>query len=261
MTILDVSEFNGAIDWARVGEGADGAILRLGYRGYGSAGSLNTDARFAENLAGCMAAGVPTGVYWLTQAVSDAEALAEADFVHRQLAGAQLALPVFLDSEYGQPNGSGRADQLSPAQRTQYALTFLRRMQALGRRVGLYCSDNWFRTRLDGEAIRAAGACIWLARLGRQPDAACDGWQYSWEGRVPGVSGPVDLSRFADSAAETGTGAPAHAYSEQARRWAVATGLIRGSGGNPPDYLWGDYLTREQLVTVLYRWAQQLGAQ
>ena len=56
MTILDVSEFNGAIDWARVGEGADGAILRLGYRGYGSAGSLNTDARFAENLAGCMAA-------------------------------------------------------------------------------------------------------------------------------------------------------------------------------------------------------------
>lgn len=279
MTIIDVSEFNGVIDWARVGEAAAGAIIRLGYRGYGSAGGLTTDARFEENLAGCLAAGIPAGVYWLTQARSDAEALAEADFVHQKLNGAQLSLPVFCDSEFGQPSGSGRADQLTSAQRTQYALTFLHRIQALGHRAGLYCSDNWFRTRLDGEAIRQVGFFIWLARLGQKPDAAWDGWQYSWEGRIPGISGPVDLSRFAqpeqdgpDDAASRFSALwedyraalqarPGQAYSEEARRWAVEAGLIRGSGSNPPRYMWGDFLTREQLVTVLYRWTQQPGAQ
>jgi len=51
-------------------------------------------------------------------------------------------------------------------------------------------------------------------------------------------------------------------YSEEARQWAVSSGLIQG-GGKLPDgtdnYMWEDLLTREQLVTVLYRFAQQMG--
>lgn len=51
-------------------------------------------------------------------------------------------------------------------------------------------------------------------------------------------------------------------YSAEARNWAVSTGLIAGGDALPsgePNYMWGDMLTREQFVTVLYRFAQMLG--
>ena len=52
-------------------------------------------------------------------------------------------------------------------------------------------------------------------------------------------------------------------YSNDARNWAVKTGLILGSGNLPdgsPNYMWGDLVTREQFVTVLYRFAQIIKA-
>lgn len=52
------------------------------------------------------------------------------------------------------------------------------------------------------------------------------------------------------------------AYSEEARKWATETGLIAGNGttiGNLPNYMWEDLTTREQLIVVLYRFAQQHG--
>ena len=54
----------------------------------------------------------------------------------------------------------------------------------------------------------------------------------------------------------------ASSYSAEARKWAVACGLIQGSGqlsDGTPNYMWEDLLTREQLVTVLYRFAQKSG--
>lgn len=51
-------------------------------------------------------------------------------------------------------------------------------------------------------------------------------------------------------------------YSAAARQWAVQSGLIAGSGNLPdgtPNYMWEDVPTREQLVTVLYRFAQLIG--
>ena len=53
-----------------------------------------------------------------------------------------------------------------------------------------------------------------------------------------------------------------NAYSEEARNWATSTGLIQGNGttiDGQPNYMWEDFLTREQLVTVLYRFAKKLG--
>ena len=51
-------------------------------------------------------------------------------------------------------------------------------------------------------------------------------------------------------------------YSAEAREWAIANGLIEGSGTLPdgtPNYMWEDVPTREQLITVLYRFAQMMG--
>lgn len=51
-------------------------------------------------------------------------------------------------------------------------------------------------------------------------------------------------------------------YSEEARAWATSTGLIAGNGeviDGEPNYMWADILTREQFVTVLYRFAKKMG--
>lgn len=51
-------------------------------------------------------------------------------------------------------------------------------------------------------------------------------------------------------------------YSQDARQWAVDNGLIQGSGktaDGESNYMWEDVLTREQMVTVLYRFARLTG--
>lgn len=55
----------------------------------------------------------------------------------------------------------------------------------------------------------------------------------------------------------------ASSYSKEARDWAIKNGIVAGNGttasdGNP-NYMWADFLTREQFVTVLYRFAKQKG--
>ena len=291
LLVADLSEAQGAVDWPRLPGAVDGVVLRLGYRGYGPAGTLVTDGRFAANWAGARAAGIPAGAYWLSQARTEDEARAEADYADGVLraAGAApgtLGLPLFLDSEWGEAaGGTGRADRLSPAQRTRCALALLGRLRALGWRTGLYTGVRWFREQLDGAAIRAAGHAIWIASVEHvPPPLAWDAWQYTWRGQLPGVGTAVDLSRFRRALLRTDEGgsdmandakpdcgcfdagwaalrarlraAPGADYSVAARAWAAADGLFTGAGTKPdgtPDYQWGDFVTREQLAVVLWR--------
>ena len=51
-------------------------------------------------------------------------------------------------------------------------------------------------------------------------------------------------------------------YSADARSWAIKNKII--SGGDPlpngeANYMWADFLTREQAVTLLYRFAKYMG--
>ncbi len=51
-------------------------------------------------------------------------------------------------------------------------------------------------------------------------------------------------------------------WSEAARQWAVNNGIVQGGAPLPDgsaNFMWQDMMTREQLVTVLYRFAQKLG--
>jgi hypothetical protein len=54
----------------------------------------------------------------------------------------------------------------------------------------------------------------------------------------------------------------AKTYSEDARNWAISNGIIQGSGttdAGEPNYMWDDIPNRQQLVTLLYRFAQLIG--
>lgn len=51
-------------------------------------------------------------------------------------------------------------------------------------------------------------------------------------------------------------------WSKEAREWAVKNGIITGGTPLPdgqPNYMWEDLLTREQMATLLYRFAKLMG--
>ena len=99
--VIDVSRHNGTIDWAKVASsGIKYAIIRVGYRGYGSEGAINIDSNFSANIKGAINAGLKVGVYFYTQATNETEARAEADFVLENIIGYDLALPVAFDCEF-----------------------------------------------------------------------------------------------------------------------------------------------------------------
>lgn len=205
-TVIDVSQFNGTVDWAEVKAGGmDAAIIRAGYRGYGSAGTLCTDSFFRANIEGAISAGIPVGVYWLSQAVSDAEALAEAKYLCNLLSPYKITYPVYLDSEWAEPNGKGRADRLTRARRTQYGLTLCRALRDCGYTAGLYCSESWYLYGVDGAAFASEGLEIWIAKYASvKPSMACNAWQYTSTARVNGIGGYADVSEFYVDYADAG---------------------------------------------------------
>lgn len=75
----------------------------------------------------------------------------------------------------------------------------------------------------------------------------------------------MDVTRFTELWNEMRKGLQdndAGQYSAEARQWAVNSGLIAGNGtsiNGEPNCMWQDMLTREQFVTVLYRFAQMMG--
>ena len=196
--VIDVSKWNGKINWTAVASQVDAAIIRCGYRGYGKAGTLTTDSTFKENIEGAIKAGLPVGVYWCSQAISDQEALDEAAYCYKLIRSYKIEYPVYLDSEIMETSkASGRADRLSKARRTQYGLTFCRAMRDYGYTVGLYCSESWYTDEIDGAAFEKNGFETWVAKYSSiKPRMSCDAWQYTSTGKVSGVSGGVDLSHF-----------------------------------------------------------------
>ena len=184
LKVIEVSQFNGKINWAAVEPNVDAVIIRAGYRGYGASGTLATDGAFKTNMQGSICAGIPVGVYWCSQATSDGEALQEARYLNGLLKDFKVTYPVYLDSEHMGPNASGRADRIGKARRTQYGLTFCRAMEANGYKVGLYCSESWFYDEIDGAAFDRDGFEIWIAKYSAtKPKYAHEAWQYTDKAR------------------------------------------------------------------------------
>lgn len=194
MKIIDVSKYNGVISWNKVVGNCDGAIIRAGFRGYAS-GKLATDERFKTNIKAALAAGVPIGVYFFTQAVNEAEAREEARYTLDLVKGYELALPIFIDSENGN-NGAGRADygKLSRSLRTAVVNEFCSTIEKAGYKTGVYASESWFKSYLDISKIKYL---FWVAKYStNKPTIYYDMWQYSDKGRIDGIKGNVDISVY-----------------------------------------------------------------
>ena len=187
---IDVSQWQGTIDWSKVkAAGVEFAIIRAGLRGYAAAGNLAEDTCFRENIQGATAAGIPVGVYFLSQALTPEEGREEARFCLDLVRPYKLDFPVYIDSEYANTEQTGRADGLSKEARTAAVMAFCAEVEAAGYYVGIYASESWFAQKL-GDVSRFDK---WIAKWDGKPTAAHGIWQHSNTGRVNGISTPVDL--------------------------------------------------------------------
>ncbi len=193
-TGVDVSYYQGEIDWEKVSaSGMKFAILRIGYRGYGTKGSLNPDATFQDNLEGAKQAGLDVGVYFFSQAVNEEEALEEAQFVLETLDGEALELPIVFDPEHISDT-QARTDSVSAEQFTRNAAAFCAAVEDAGYEAMIYSNMVWEAYWLDLKEL--ADYPVWYADYEPLPQTpyAFAIWQYTESGSVDGIEGNVDLN-------------------------------------------------------------------
>ena len=191
---IDVSTFQGTIDWNKVkAAGIDFALIRVGYRGYGTA-KLMMDVYFERNLQGATAAGIDCGVYFFTQAITEAEAREEAQYTLKAIQGYKVSYPVIIDTEYITTNdGVPRANGLSASVRTNVVNAFCDEVRKAGYYPMVYADKNWLTNHLESERLTAD---VWLAQYNSTVTYAGEYkiWQYTSAGRVNGISTAVDMN-------------------------------------------------------------------
>lgn len=189
---IDVSSHQGNIDWNAVYDsGVRFAIIRAGGRYYES-GEIFTDDLFRSNLSGAIAAGLDVGVYFYSQALSEAEAVEEAKTTLSLINGAELQLPIFIDWERG-AGEKARTNELDGETMTDCAAAFCETVKAAGYDAGVYvyCDTAYYGYRLS----RLQDYTIWFAGSGNYPYFRYEHslWQYSIKGEVPGIDNTCDL--------------------------------------------------------------------
>jgi len=194
---IDVSEHQDKIKWKKVkSSGADFAFIRAGYRS-AETGELKEDADFRTNMKKANKAGVMCGAYFFSQALNEAEAVEEAEFLLKLVKRYDVEMPLVIDYELY--NG-GRLQQKveageMPASSMYHdvVLAFCRRVEDAGYESAVYANYDMLThymdsTLLDDEAV------IWAAQYG----GACDVegnylyWQCAEDASVGGIDGNVD---------------------------------------------------------------------
>ena len=193
---IDVSSYQQNIDWQAVkADGVEFAILRIGYRGY-ETGQLTEDKYFRRNLEGAKAAGIETGVYFFSQALTSEEALEEAEYVINLLAetGAELAFPVVFDWEFPTDEDPARTDGMAGGIQTACCRAFCDRIKEAGFKPMYYSTINTAIFRYDMGEL--SDIPLWLADYNRTCNFTYDYkmWQYSCSGVVDGIEGLVDFN-------------------------------------------------------------------
>ena len=187
---IDVSIWNGSIDWTKVKNEVDFAILRIGYE-------YTLDTRFLEYVQGCIDNDIPYGVYIYSYAESRQEAVDEAKFVINTLEKYDLHpyLPIWFDME----------DEvhvaLSASEKQAVVQGFCDTILDAGYQPGLYTFVSWFNSHFSSSYYDSLPQ--WIAQIdgftANGTSSYAGGthmWQYSWEGTISGISTAVDCNYY-----------------------------------------------------------------
>lgn len=185
---IDVSKWQGNIDWSQAKSAVSFAIIRAGIRG--TTGALSIDSYAGTNIKNAKANGVKVGLYFYSRAQNEVQAVEEASLaisIANQYGG--ISLPIYIDMEDSTQLG------LSNEQRDAIVLAFCQTVKNAGYSAGVYANKTWLTKYLTPS--KYTGFSIWVA----QYNTTCtytgryDIWQYSSKGSIPGIKGNVDLNQ------------------------------------------------------------------
>ena len=184
---IDVSEFQGKIDWEKVkNSGVEFAILRCGY---GMDFSNQDDVEYERNANECERLGIPYGVYLMSYANTVEKARSEAKHVLRLIEGRKISLGVWYDIEDNGTSGAINKETL-----TNIINTFCNTIKNAGHRVGVYANLNWLENKIE-KTIKD-NYDIWVAQY--YSKCEYEGkyimWQHTSSGKVNGISTNVDMN-------------------------------------------------------------------
>ncbi|MCM1524084.1 MAG: Ig-like domain-containing protein [Ruminococcus sp.] len=185
---IDVSKWNGEIDWKRVKESgkAQFAMIRASY------GYEDTDPMLRANVSGCEQYGIPYGFYHYTYAKNAAEAKKEAAYFLNVISEYSPQYPVVLDIE------ESFYKEMSPKDVTLIATTFIEELENAGYYAMIYSFAKFFNDCLIIDKIKDYD--IWVACWGDEDKLAENYsyhygmWQYTETGRINGIEEYVDLN-------------------------------------------------------------------
>ena len=191
--LIDVSTFQGDIDFEEIAKQVDGVIIRCGITYWGNF-VPSADKSWESNYKGFTDAGVPVGAYYYGVAKNAEQAKQEAEQCIKLLEGKKLAYPVYYDVEEQNTQGSLTKEQL-----TEVVETFCKALEDAGYFAGFYAMLSWAQSKLDYASL-AKRFTSWIAWTSGDPSTkltpAPAGWQYSWKGSYDGISGDVDQNYF-----------------------------------------------------------------
>lgn len=197
--VIDVSEWQGDIDWAKAkADGVEGVIIRLGY-GEGN----NADKKAQRNISECKRLGIPFGIYWYSYADTPSIAKEEGADVVAKLKqfgvnASDLAYPVYYDLEKW--TWEGHQPPTDPNVYNNIVNNWYSALQSAGyKNLGVYSYTSYLQGPLKHADIYAK--TTWVAQYGARmgfdsfPNNS-RGWQYTSSGKVDGISGNVDMNAF-----------------------------------------------------------------
>ncbi len=271
---IDVSKWQGEIDWKKVKDsGIKYAIIRCGYRGYGSNGTLVKDDYFKQNIEGALENDLEVGVYFFSAAINKAEAIQEAKLVLDACEGYDIKFPIIYDFEYfgenfdSQSGNPYRTNGLSNKQINENAKAFLGYIRENSNyKTMLYGSSYYLKTVWDVEEYLTEND-IWLAHYPSEitsDKSTYNGeyqmWQCTDIGIVPGIDGPVDMNFdytyypfinnktiFLDIKSDD--------WHYNPIKYCKDNGIILGYGETREYFMPDEKITRGMFVTILYRMA------
>ena len=192
---IDVSYANGAINWSQVKKNIDFAIIRSTF---GLDLPSQTDSFFTQNADGCVKYNIPFGTYHFAYFTDKQSAIKQADFAIKKANQYKkyvkfIALDIEEDSvRYAKSVLGGKTPDY-----TECTIAFLERVKAAGYTPVLYTNYSWIVSVYNYEKLK--GYKLWYAA----PDASAPKynptiWQYSWEGKISGIAGDVDMDYLYD---------------------------------------------------------------
>ena len=186
---IDVSEFQGKIDWDKVkADGVEFAILRVGF---GMDVTSQDDKYIERNISECERIGMPYGVYLFSYANTVDKAKSEAEHILRLIKGHNLKMGVWYDIEDNNTSGSVGKETL-----TNIINTYCNTIKNAGYQVGIYANLNWLNNKIEASVQEKWD--VWVAQYYKecQYKGKYVIWQYASDGKVDGISGNVDMNYF-----------------------------------------------------------------